>query len=163
MYPWGIEPCYDKIILIISLYLFFSILNCQSFEFRGLSRGKIESVFGHFTKFNIRKTDSSQNSIWEKRTLHKIQYEENGFFTKFNSIHAYVFRRVPHLPPHPPIFLEVKNVPCPFLEVRNKPFSFLEVKSKPCSFSSISKVRKLHFCRKLRNVIWKYAFGKFLH
>ena len=51
---------------------------------RGLSRRKIESVFRHFTKFNLRKTDSSQNSIWEKRTLHKIQYEKNGPFTKFN-------------------------------------------------------------------------------
>ena len=30
--------------------------------YRGLSREKIESVFGHFTKFNMRKTDSSQNS-----------------------------------------------------------------------------------------------------
>ena len=51
---------------------------------RGQSRGEIESVFGHFTEFNIRKTDSLQNSILEKLTLHKIQYEENGLFTKFN-------------------------------------------------------------------------------
>ena len=26
------------------------------FTYRGLSRGEMESVFGHFTKFNIRKT-----------------------------------------------------------------------------------------------------------
>ena len=52
--------------------------------YRGLSRGKIESVFGHFTTFSIRKTDSSQYSIWGKRTLHKIRYEENGLFTKFH-------------------------------------------------------------------------------
>ena len=72
---------------------------------RSLSRGKIESVFGHFTKFSIRKTDpsqnsglekqtrhkiqiqkktdSSQNSGLEKRTLHKIQDQKNGLFTKF--------------------------------------------------------------------------------
>ena len=79
---------------------------------RGLSRRKIESVFRHFTKFNLRKTDSSQNSIWEKRTLHKIQYEKNGLFTKFNSVHVYVFRRAPHLTP---IFLEVKMCPVSFL------------------------------------------------
>ena len=40
---------------------------------RGLCRRKIEFIFAHFTKFNIRK--------W---TLHKIQYQKNGFFTKFN-------------------------------------------------------------------------------
>ena len=74
-----------------------------------------------FTKFNVRKTNSSQNSIWRKRTLHKIQYEKNGLFTKFNSVHIYVFRRAPHLPP---IFLEIKNVHCHFLEVKNKPFPF---------------------------------------
>ena len=52
-------------------------------ENRGLSRGKIESIFGHFTKFNFRKTDFSQNSIREKHILHKIQCEKNGLFTKF--------------------------------------------------------------------------------
>ena len=57
---------------------------CYKTYLRGLSRGKIECVFGHFTKFNIRKTDFSQNSIWEKWTFHKIQCEENGLFTKFN-------------------------------------------------------------------------------
>ena len=51
---------------------------------RSLSWGKIESFFGHFTKFNCRKTDTSQNSIAEKRTLHKIHYQKNGHFTKFN-------------------------------------------------------------------------------
>ena len=124
-----------------------------------MSRGKIESVFGHFTKFNIRKTGSSQNSTWEKRTLHKIQYEKNGLFTKFNSVHVYVFRRAPHLPPN---FLEVKNAPCPSLEVKNKPFPFLEMKSKPCPFSTFSRVRKSDSCRKSRNAIWKNAFEKFL-
>ena len=44
---------------------------------KGLSNEDIESVFGHFIKFNIRKSDFSQNSIREKWTLHKIQYEEN--------------------------------------------------------------------------------------
>ena len=28
--------------------------------------------------------DSSQNSVLEKRTLHRIQYEENELFTKLN-------------------------------------------------------------------------------
>ena len=56
------------------------------FIVRGLSRGKTESVFRHFTKFNIRKTDSSQNSTLEKWTLHKIQCEKNGLFTKFNTV-----------------------------------------------------------------------------
>ena len=51
---------------------------------RGLSRKKIESVFGHFTKFNNRKTDSSQNSISEKGTLHKVHYQENGLSKKFD-------------------------------------------------------------------------------
>ena len=46
---------------------------CRMKTTRGLSRRKIESVFGHFTKFNIRKTDASQNSLAEKWTLHKIQ------------------------------------------------------------------------------------------
>ena len=36
---------------------------------------KTESVFGHFLKFNMRKTDSSQNSMCEKRDLH-IQYTD---------------------------------------------------------------------------------------
>ena len=66
---------------------------------RGLSSGEIESVFGLFTKFNIRKTDFSQNSIWEKRILHKIHCQKNGLFTKFNNVHVNVFRRSPHLPP----------------------------------------------------------------
>ena len=51
--------------------------------FKGLSREKIESVFGHFTKFNNRKTNSSQNSLPKKRTLQKIHYQRNGLFTKF--------------------------------------------------------------------------------
>ena len=46
--------------------------------------GKIESVFGHFTKFNIRKTDFSQNSLPQKQTFHKIQYQQNGLFKKLN-------------------------------------------------------------------------------
>ena len=46
------------------------------------SHSRRESVFGHFTKFNVRKTDSSQNSISEKQTLHKNQ--KNGLFTNFN-------------------------------------------------------------------------------
>ena len=36
-------------------------------------------------------SDISLNSTLEKQTLHKIQYEENGFFTKFNSVHVYIF------------------------------------------------------------------------
>ena len=59
-------------------------LKNEKLTIRDLSRGEIESLFGHFTKVNIRKMDSSQNSIWEKRTRHKVQYEENGLFTKFN-------------------------------------------------------------------------------
>ena len=35
--------------------------------------GEIQSVSEHFTKFNIRKTDFSQNFIWGKQTLHEIQ------------------------------------------------------------------------------------------
>ena len=30
-------------------------------------------------------SDISQSSILEKRTLHEIQYQKNGFFTKFNT------------------------------------------------------------------------------
>ena len=52
-----------------------------------------------------------------QRTLHKIQCEKNRLFTKFNSVHVYVFWRVPHLPY---FFLEVKNAPCPFLEIKKK-------------------------------------------
>ena len=133
-----------------------SVLTMSS-QTRGLSRGKIESVFEHFTKFNMRKTDSSQNSIWWKRTFHKIQHEKNGLFTKFNSVHVYVFRWAPHLPP---IFLEVKNVRCPFLEVKNKPFLFSEVKSKHCLFSTISRARKPDSWRKSRNAIWKICIRK---
>ena len=44
-----------RILLVDELYAFIFI--------RVLSRGKIESVFGHFTKFNIRRTDFSQNSV----------------------------------------------------------------------------------------------------
>ena len=105
------------------IFLFKDILKvsnsvCNS---RGLSRKKIESVFRHFTKCNIRKTDSSQNATLEKRTLPKIQYEKNRLFTKFNNVHVMFFggRRT-----YPPFFLEVKNVPCPFLEIKNKPFLF---------------------------------------
>ena len=36
--------------------------------------GKLSPFSGHFIKFNIRKMDSSQNSLPEKRTPHKIQY-----------------------------------------------------------------------------------------
>ena len=104
-------------------------------------------------------SDISQNSVWEKRTLHKIQYEENGLFTKFNSVHVYVFWRAPHLPQHP-IFLELKNAPCPFLEVKNKPCPFLEVKSKPCPFCAINKVRKPDSGRKLWYAIWKICVRK---
>ena len=67
---------------------------CRMKTIKDLSRGKIESVFRHFTKFNIRKTDSSQNSMSEKRTHHKIIRKmgslPNSFakktrhFTKFN-------------------------------------------------------------------------------
>ena len=51
---------------------------------RGLSRRKMESVFGHFTKFNVRKTGSLQYSISGKRTLYKIQHQKNELFIKFN-------------------------------------------------------------------------------
>ena len=56
--------------------------NC--FIIRVLSRRKIESLFGYFTKFNIRITDLLQNSISEKWTFHNIQYQQKGPFTKFN-------------------------------------------------------------------------------
>ena len=46
--------------------------HCAMKTTKGLSRGKIESVFGHFTKFISRKTDTSRNSLAEKRTLHEI-------------------------------------------------------------------------------------------
>ena len=39
--------------------------------------GKIESVFEYFTKFSVRKTASSQNLMWEKQPLYKIQCEKN--------------------------------------------------------------------------------------
>ena len=65
---------YKYIIVIYNLH-FLENLKCNwSIISRGLSRGKIKSVFGHFTKFSIRKTDTSQNSVWEKRTLHEIQF-----------------------------------------------------------------------------------------
>ena len=51
---------------------------------RGLSREKIETVFGHFTKFNIRKTDSSQNSLLEKQTFYSVHYQNNRPFKKFS-------------------------------------------------------------------------------
>ena len=41
----------------VNMYNFFCVN-----EVRGLPRGNIESVFGHFIKLNIKKTDSSQNS-----------------------------------------------------------------------------------------------------
>ena len=118
---------------------FHYYLEPQSQYCRGLSRRKIKSV-----------SDISQNSILEKRTLHKIQYQKNGLFTIFNSVHVHVFRRASHLPP---IFLEIKNVPCSCLEVKNKLFPFLEVKSKLCPFSTISRARKSDSCQKSRNAI----------
>ena len=64
----------------------YLVLSCLLYDSSagGLSRGGFESFFEHFTKFNIKKTDFLQNSVWEKRTLHKIQYEKNGLFAKFN-------------------------------------------------------------------------------
>ena len=124
---------------------------CTMKTARGLSRGKIESVFGHFTKFNIRKTDSSQNSIWEKWTIHKIQYEQNEFFTKFNMRRAassqnpirekwtlmfYVFRGR-------------RTQPNFFLEFTDAPWSFLEVKSKPSPFSHYQQGEKAGFLPKI--------------
>ena len=38
----------------------------NNYDSRGLSRRKTESIFRHFTKFNMRKMDSSQNSISDK-------------------------------------------------------------------------------------------------
>ena len=40
-------------------------------------------IFGHFTKLNIKKMDSSQNTVWPKWILYKIQCQKNGLFTKF--------------------------------------------------------------------------------
>ena len=36
-----------------------------------------------FKKFSMKKMDFSQNSMLEKQTFHKIQYQKNGLFTKF--------------------------------------------------------------------------------
>ena len=57
----------------------FALFSEKIWNFSGVCLG----IFGHFTKFNFRKKDFSQNSISEKRTLHKIQYQKNGLFTKF--------------------------------------------------------------------------------
>ena len=68
-----------------TLRAFSSLLSLYNENYQGgLSREKIESVFGHCTKFNIRKTDTLQNSISEKRTLHKTYKQKKGHFTKFN-------------------------------------------------------------------------------
>ena len=58
--------------------------------YRGLSRRKIESVFGHFAKFNIRKADSSQNSLPEKQIFHKIQYADMKVSTIFWEFHSFL-------------------------------------------------------------------------
>ena len=60
----------------------------------------------------------------------------------------------------PCLFLEVKNAPCLFLEVKNAPYLFSEMKNKPCPFSTISRVRKLDFCRKSENATSKVCFRK---
>ena len=75
------------------------IVHAPWLEIKSLSRGKIEPVFGHFLKFNFRKTDSSQSII---------------------VFMFHVFRGTPHFA----LFLEVKNAPGPFLEVKSKPWPF---------------------------------------
>ena len=79
----------DRLLNFIRSFQFF----CYSF-LRDLSRRKIESVFRHFTQFNIRKTDfsrinigkmdCSKNLLSEKHTFQKIHYQENELITKFN-------------------------------------------------------------------------------
>ena len=124
----------------------------------------------------------SQNSTLEKRTIFKIQYEKNRFFTKINmrkidslqnSIWGkwviieiqyeknrfftkfnsiHVFWRVPHLP----IFiLEVKNAPCLFLEVKNKPFSFFRSEKKALSFFHHQQGEKAGFLPKIAKCYFK--------
>ena len=52
-----------------------------------MSRENIKSFFGHFTKFNVRKTDSSQNSALEKWTLRNSIYMHESFQHKFLKNH----------------------------------------------------------------------------
>ena len=85
----------------------------------------------------MESSQNSQNSISEKWTLHKIQYEENGLFTKINmrktdspqnsvskktdslqnliAFMFHVFRRMPQLA----LFLKVTNASRSLLEVKN--------------------------------------------
>ena len=62
----------DKIrVSQICLYYvhFRHFCHCIMKTTRDLSRRKIESVFGHFTKFNVRKTDFSQNSMYRHESF----------------------------------------------------------------------------------------------
>ena len=92
-------------ILWLCIFVTFSFQSSLRCDKAGVCLGRKLSPF----------SDISQNSTLEKQTLHKIQYEKNRLFTKFNSVHVYVFWRAPHLPL---IFLEVKNKLFPFLEVK---------------------------------------------
>ena len=49
---------------------------------RGLSRGKIGSIDGSFTKCFVSKADPSQNVLSQKQTFHKMFCLKNGPFTK---------------------------------------------------------------------------------
>ena len=97
---------------------------------------------GKFNPFS----NISQNSILEKRTFLKIQYEENRLFSKFNKkkmdssqnlilFMFYVFRRMLRL-------------------VRR----FLEVTNAPCPFSTISRVKKPDSAKYHEMLFEKYVF-----
>ena len=75
--------------------LFRHFCYCTMKSTRGLSRGKIEFVFRHFTKFNNRKMDTSQNSIYRHENfLHFLGFP---LFSPFKS-------------PLLPIFVQNNNI-----------------------------------------------------
>ena len=98
-------------------------------------------------------SDISQNSTLEKQILHKIQYEENGLFTKFNikkmdslqNLIAFMFTFFRGCYTYSPFFQELKV----------SPSLFLEVKSKPCSFSTISRAIKAGLLPKIMKCIFE--------
>ena len=108
------------------------------YHFRGLSRGKTESVFIFFTKFNVRKMDSSLNLL------------------------SFMFTFSGGRPTYPPFFLGFKNVPCPFSTISRtrKPDSCLKLRnvSEKYAFEKflLSKTAdfapKRHFVSRWRNI-----------
>ena len=128
---------------------------------RDLSRGKIESIFEHFTKFNQRKMDSSQNSTLQKQTLHKIQCQKTGLFTKFNSVQVLHFSG--NATPCP----SFRSYKCALRFFRSQKLTLPIFRSEKwiLPFFHYQPGEKAGFLPKIMK--WylknKYAFGKFLH